>query len=135
MADQPSIQDPNYVPAMIGHSGTADTAETVRMVVGADGGMSITSLNGSVLTTAVTVGTAGGGSALPATALTNRKAWIGYNSGTVSIFLGGTGVGQDSTGGLPVGTGEYTPSFDLGVAVMYGRTASVNGTMTVLEVV
>ena len=135
MADQASIQDPNYVPALVAHSGTSDTAETVRVVAGADGGLAITGMNGSVFVTTVIVGTAGGGTALPATALANRKAWIGYNSGTVSIFLGGTGVGQDSTTGIPIGTGEYTPSFDLGVAVMYGRTNAVNGTMTVLEVV
>lgn len=133
MAKQPSIQDPNLVTALIAHTGTADSADTQRVVAGADGGLYITGLHGVVLTTAVGIAN-GTATAIPGTILTNRKSLIMYNSGTASIWLGGTGVTASNVGGLLVGTAEYSPAFDLGTAVVYGIAAAAGGTVTVLEV-
>jgi len=41
MSDQYAIQDPNRFPALLGHSGTAGTAETRRVVAGDDGSLKI----------------------------------------------------------------------------------------------
>lgn len=134
MADQPAIQDPNRFPALIAHSGTADTADTQRVVAGADGGIYITGLHGVALTTGVAVGTASGGTALPPTTLANRKSMIFYNSGTAKVWFGGTEVGTVDTAGMPLGTTEWSPAFDFGTAVMYARAGIAGGTVTVLEV-
>lgn len=134
MPNQTAIQDQNYFPALTGHTGTADTANTVRIVAGVDGGLSVTGLHGVPLVTAVTIPTSAGGTALPLSTLANRKSWIAYNSGTVTVWIGGTGVTASNTGGLPIGTGEFSPAIDLGTAVIYGIAASAGGTLTLLEV-
>jgi len=41
MAFQAAIQDQNRFPALIGHSGTAGTAETVRIVATSAGGLKV----------------------------------------------------------------------------------------------
>ena len=132
MAKQNAIQDENLFPALVAHSGTANTADTQRVVAGADGGLSITGLHGVVLTTAVNVAN-GTATAIPGTALTNRKSLIMYNAGTTSVWLGGTGVLASNVGGLLVGTAEYSPAFDLGTATIYGIAAAAGGTVTILE--
>jgi hypothetical protein len=96
------------------------------------GTFSLVPLAGSVLTTAVNIGTASGTAAIPTTTLSNRKAIIGYNVGTSTVYIGGTGV--TTTSGIPIGTGQYTPSFDLGTAVLYGIAGAPGGTIIALEV-
>lgn len=96
------------------------------------GTVDIKPLNGAVLTTAVGVAN-GTATAIPTTTLTNRKTLICYNAGTVSVWLGGTSVTASNVGGIPVGTAEYSPSFDIGTAVLYGISASAGGTITIFE--
>jgi len=133
MADQPARQDPNQFPALVGHTGTAGTAETVRGVFGADGGFYLTGLHGVVLTTAIAVAN-GTATVLPGTLLANRKSFICFNAGTTKCWLGGTGVTASDTGGIPVGTQEYSPSIDMGTAIIYGIAAAAGGTITVFEI-
>ena len=90
-------------------------------------------LGGVVLTTAVTLGTAAGGSALPASALSGRKSMICYNVGTLTCYIGGTGV--STTAGIPIGTAEYSPAIDLGTTILYGiSSATAGATLVVMEV-
>jgi len=132
MAKQHAIYDQNKVSGLIAHTGTADTAETQRIVAGVDGGLLITGLHGVVLTTAVAVAN-GTATALPATILSNRKSMVAYNNGTISIYLGGTGV-TGAGNGIPVGTGDFSPAIDLGTSIIYGYGTSAGGTMIVMEV-
>jgi len=132
MAKQHAIYDQNKVSGLIAHTGTTDTAETQRIVAGVDGGLLITGLHGVVLTTAVAVAN-GTATALPATILSNRKSMVAYNNGTISIYLGGTGV-TGAGNGIPVGTGDFSPAIDLGTAIIYGYGTSAGGTMIVMEV-
>lgn len=133
MADQYAIQDQNQFPALIAHTGTANTAETIRGVFGADGGFLLTGLHGVVLTTTVSVAN-GTATALPGTTLTNRKTFTCFNSGTAKCWLGGTGVTASDVGGIPVGTQEYSPAVDMGTAIIYGIAGTAGGTLTVFEV-
>lgn len=88
-------------------------------------------LVGSVLTTAQAVGTSAG-TALPASSLTNRKTFIGYNIGTTTLYIGGSAV--TTTTGIPISVGQYTPAIDLGAAVLYAIAGTSGGTMLTLEV-
>lgn len=163
MANQNATQDDNLFPAMIAHAGTAGTAETVKVVANAAGAITVDiggtepfelvagtvtrvstigtleagtiatnllPLGGLVLTTATGVGTTAG--SIPATALANRKAIICYNNGTSPIYLGGSGV--TTVNGLPLGTADYSPSFDLGTTVLFGIASTAGGTVISLEV-
>lgn len=178
MADQYSIQDQNQFPALLGHSGTANNAETRRIVVTDAGAVSVDLVSGDTInigtinvgSVAITSGTItsvsnlakgtitrleGGtvstsqiplsgvpkatslavgttATAIPTTPLASRKSVIMYNSGTAVIYLGGTAVTTSS--GLPVGTADYSPSIDLGTAVIYGRCSTAGGTIRILEV-
>ena len=87
-------------------------------------------LVGVVLTTAVTIGTVG--TLIPASALANRKSLLGYNTGTATVYLGGTGVTAST--GIPAGTGAFTPAIDLGTATLSGIGSTVGGTIVVMEV-
>ena len=91
-------------------------------------------LGGVVLSTSVAIGTTA--TAIPASALASRKSLIGYNSGTATVYLGGTGVtsGTATTMGIPVGTGAWMPGIDLGTTILYGIGATVGGTINVMEV-
>lgn len=93
------------------------------------GTFSLNPLAGSVLTTLVAMGTAGT-AAIPTTALSGRKALIAYNSGTTTVYIGGSGVSTAS--GIPIPINSYTPSFDLGTGVLYGIGGG--GTLTALEI-
>ena len=95
------------------------------------GSIDILPLSGLVLTTAVTIGTVGT-AAIPSTVLTNRKALIGFNTGTVTVYLGGTGV--TTTSGIPIGTNAFTPSIDLGTGILYGIAGTTGGTIIAMEI-
>lgn len=148
MADQYAIQDQNQFPALLGHSGTSNAAETRRIVVSDTGAVSIQGtvgvsalsggtvdvdllpLGGVVLTTSLAVGTTA--TAIPTAVLSSRKSCIVYNDGTATIYLGGSAVTTSS--GLPVGTADYSPSFDLGTTILYGICSTAGGTARILEV-
>lgn len=87
-------------------------------------------LGGVVLAGTVGVGTTA--TAIPTTPLASRKSLIVYNVGSTSVYIGGSGV--TTLTGLPVGTADYSPSFDLGTTILYGITGTVGGTVNVLEV-
>ena len=145
-----AAQDANRFPALIGHSGTAGTAEIRRVVVTDAGAISVDivsgesinigtveigtvdvrPLSGVVLSTTVGIGTTA--TTIPGTALTSRKSCILYNNGTTSVYLGGTGV--TTTTGLLVGTADYSPSLDLGTTILYGIAGTVGGTVNILEI-
>jgi len=133
MADQHASQDGNQFPAMLGHSGTAGTAETRKVVVDDDGSFGIASLHGVVKARAVAIGTVP--TLIPGTAspLANRKAFIFYNSGTATVYIGGSTVAA-GTSGFPVGTADYSPPIDLGQAALYGICSTAGGTISLLEV-
>jgi hypothetical protein len=54
MANQYSIQDQNRFPALLVHSGTANTAETIRVVGQTDGAINVYSSGGTLPTGAST---------------------------------------------------------------------------------
>ena len=92
--------------------------------------MIIESLNGVITTSN---GTANGTAVLlPATKAVGRSTWIAYNNGTATVYLGGSGV--TATTGIPVGTLSYSPSFNIGNALIYGITAAGNGTLSIMEI-
>lgn len=159
MADQYAIQDQNQFPALLGHSGTSNAAETRRIVVTEAGAISVDLVTGDTINigtvnvgsvaitggtidtnllplsgvpkvTSLAVGTTA--TAIPTTPLTGRKSCIMYNSGTATIYLGGTEV--TASIGLPVGTADYSPSMDLGTTVIYGICSTAGGTIRVLEI-
>lgn len=161
MADQYAIQDQNQFPALLGHSGTSNTAETRRIVVTDAGAINVSGdtigtitsisnlakgtitrveggtintnllpLSGVPKATSLAVGTTA--TAIPTTPLASRKSCIMYNSGTATIYLGGTEV--TTSIGLPVGTADYSPSMDLGTTVIYGICSTAGGTVRILEI-
>jgi hypothetical protein len=86
-------------------------------------------LNGTITTTQVI--TSSTATLLPATRAVNRQTWIAYNDGSAPLYLGGSGVTTST--GIPVGTGAYSPSIDLGNAQIYGITTGA-GTVRVMEI-
>ena len=135
--------DGNSVPTItgvVGTLGTSDasgTAKALPVGVNPSSGAAyvdnIGALCGVVLATAVTVAN-GTATAIPGTTLTNRKTFTCFNSGTTKCWLGGTGVTASDVGGIPVGTQEYSPSVDMGTAIIYGISGTSGGTLTVFEV-
>lgn len=85
---------------------------------------------GTPLASAVTVGTSA--AALPASALTNRKALYVHNAGSFAIYLGGSGV--TSSTGIPLEPGEGR-GFDLAAGcVLYAISVAAGQDVRVLEV-
>lgn len=143
-----AAQDANLFPTQTvvgGTAGTADTGGTSAIIrlsgnaaTGAQyveplGGTiqaTLLPLAGLVLSTQTTVGTSA--TAIPSSPLTSRKSLILYNTGTQTVYLGGSTV--TAAAGLPVGTGDYSPSIDLGTTILYGIAGTAGGTINVLEV-
>lgn len=108
------------------------TAGTITSVTNLAGGsVNVLPLPGSILTTAITIGTAGT-AGIPASVLTNRKSFVGYNIGVQTVYIGGTGV--TTTSGIPIPPNSYTPALDLGTGILYGVAAAAGGTIIALEV-
>jgi hypothetical protein len=84
---------------------------------------------GTVLTTSVSVGTTA--TVLPAASLANRKTLVVHNSGSATIFLGGSGV--TTANGMPILKGSSF-SADIGSALIYGIVASGTQTAIVMEI-
>jgi len=101
MANQNAIQDDNQFPALIGHSGTAGTAETRRIVVSSSGG----------ITADVTA---------PGDLITSNYDYIlrGTPSGTTEVYTFKTGGSSGSVVGTV--TINYTGS---GYSNIYDVTA------------
>lgn len=92
--------------------------------------ISINGLQGSALATAVTVTTSA--TALPTTALTNRRSLVVYNNSSVTVFIGGSSV--TTSNGMPIAAGTYSPAIDASPGlVIYGIVASSTADMRVLE--
>lgn len=87
-------------------------------------------LDGSITNGTVAVGTSA--TLLPATKAPGRKTWLAYNDGTATVYLGGASV--TATTGIPMGTSAFSPSIDLGNALVYGITAGGNGTVRIMEI-
>lgn len=85
--------------------------------------------NGSYKTTTVSVG--GTAVALPSTPLKNRTHIQVQSVGTVSVFLGGSGV--TTATGITVGTGAVSTLYPAGNATLYAISAA-GGTVNVLEI-
>lgn len=86
-------------------------------------------LNGSITNTQVVISSTA--TLLPATVANGRQTWIAYNDGSAPMYLGGAAVTTST--GIPVGTGSYSPSIDLGGAKIYGITTG-SGTIRVMEI-
>lgn len=59
MTKQWSIQDQNQFPALIAHSGTADTADTIRVVADASGNLGVNIVSGEIIASMGTVDVVG----------------------------------------------------------------------------
>lgn len=94
--------------------------------------ISINSLNGSILTTQIQLGSTV--TPLPAIALPNRRAIQLYNNGSNTIYFGGSNV--TTSNGIPVTSGAYSDILDIGVNMfVYGISQSgQNNDIRVLEV-
>lgn len=142
MADQQAAQDGNQVDALIAHSGTAGTAETVRVVAtnGAlhtgiydSGGTQIDAFGAIPVTTyvntAVALATASTAYLLPGTEQADRKSVVLYNKSNVDVYIGGSAV-TTSTGVL-LSSGDMI-AIDAASGV-YGVSGTTTGTINVLE--
>ena len=92
-------------------------------------GVEINYVSTSFKAVAVSVGTTA--AALPATALTNRRALIVFNNGTITVYLGESGV--TAAGGFPLLPGQSLV-LETGTTAIYGITASGTVEVRVLEV-
>lgn len=124
------VEDLSSDPGTVTISGTVPVSVTGTPSVSGTVDANILPLGGLVLAGTIGVGTAI--AAIPTSTLSGRKALILYNDGTARVFLGGSAV--TSTTGLPVASGDYSPSFDLGTTILYGVTSAGVGTVRVLEV-
>lgn len=86
MASQYAIQDPNRVPAVLGHSGTTEAAETRRWVVLDDGSGLVTVQGGTV--------------SLGGTAPITIGGSVVVSSGTISVDNGTVTTQPDNTAKL-----------------------------------
>jgi hypothetical protein len=151
MANQNAKQDDNQFPAMIGHSGTAGTAETRRQVVNdygasrvsvfdsagsqinsfGQGTVGIYTLGGVNACGSVALGTTNAFSAVPGTALANRITIILNNRSGDDMYwtLGTAGTAQGTSSGMlfPNG-GQLSLDLDnsLDVYVRHAGTSSLN---------
>jgi hypothetical protein len=87
-------------------------------------------LPGVVLASGIAIGTTA--TAMPASPLASRKSVTAYNAGSLTVYVGGSGV--TTATGIPVGTGAFTPALDLGTGLFYGICAAASGSMNVMEV-
>lgn len=83
----------------------------------------------AALSTAVTVTTTA--TALPASALSGRRALWVYNNGAAPIFLGPAGV--TTANGLPLQAGQSIV-LEVGVLAIYGRVATGTVEARIMEV-
>ena len=93
--------------------------------------VSINGLIGEAVSTAVTV--TASLTALPSTALSNRRSLVCYNnSSSTTIFIGGANVTAAS--GIPVPAGTYSPSMDASARlIIYAVTSTGSADVRVLE--
>lgn len=84
--------------------------------------VSLNPLRGSVLTTAMTVGTSV--TALPASSLANRRGILVYNNdSSTTLYIGGSAVTTST--GMPIPPLSYSPALDLGPnMIVYGIAGS-----------
>lgn len=83
----------------------------------------------TVLSAAVSVTTSA--TALPTSALSNRRVlWI-YNNGAVAIYLGASGV--TTSAGFPLLPGQSV-SLEIGALPIYGRVASGTAEARIMEI-
>jgi len=83
----------------------------------------------TVLATAVSVTTTA--TALPASALSGRRALWVYNNGSATVYLGSAAV--TTAAGFPLGAGQSV-SLEIGSLALYGRAASGTIEVRVLEI-
>ena len=121
-----AIQDKNQFPALIGHSGTAGTAETRRVVV---------TSAGAVTTDSVEVTAFNGGSVAIGSASAVEITFTGTTQGVCimadydnagTIYLGGSGVtntGANAFAQLLAGD-SISLDFNDGASPIYGRASA-----------
>lgn len=125
MAKQEAIQDRNKVPALIAHSGTADTADTIRLTASADGYLNVNS-NASL-----TVGTIERINTIGTLELGTTTASLALNSGTITTIAAGTQNTLGTVGVLNNGTLAQVTS----VSNLVSGTLLNSGTTTGVGVV
>lgn len=95
--------------------------------------ISINALAGSFHATTLNVGTTA--TALPTTAIANRRSIIVYNNSANTIYLGDSNVSTTGTGqGLPIPTNSYSPSFQAGSNMTLYGIAGSTSSVTILEI-
>lgn len=95
--------------------------------------MSINALQGTFHATTLNVGTSP--TALPATALANRRSFLIYNNSSNPVYLGDIDVATAGTGqGLTIAATSFSPSFQAGSQMTIYGIASSPSSVTVLEI-
>ena len=93
--------------------------------------ISINALNGTFLTTAVSVGTSA--TALPTSPFANRRSLIVFNNSANTIYIGNSDV--TTTSGLPVLKDSYSPEFNAGSGMnLYGIASTGTNNVRVIEI-
>src|SRR3990167_3220205 len=117
MADQNSRQDENKFAALIAHTGTAGTSETIRLVADANGNLTV---SGTVV--------AGGSNVNVVTGTQQTLGTVGVlNAGSVVVTVGTTNV---TTGSIVQTAGTVTTGSLTNLATL-GTIQNVNaGTIT-----
>ena len=113
---------------IIGLVGLDTSANTIK-IDPANNTVTFGGYDGSILTTAVTVGTAA--VALPASTLISRKTLFIQNNSNTTIYLGGSGV--TTADGILVKKGDSF-SIDIGSATLYAIAGSAGNEVRVMEI-
>lgn len=90
MADQQARQDWNDVPALIAHTGTAGTAETVRVTADASGNLGVNIVTGEIVASLGTVKLVESGTIKEVTGVSNLVTGTLATLGTVGVLNDGT---------------------------------------------
>jgi hypothetical protein len=129
MADQQAQQDRNQFPALIAHSGTAGTAETVRVVASSEGALRV------VTNETEATGFEGGTVYIGTTAVeltftgTTQAILITSDSGnTAPIYIGGSVVASDGSAAITRLDGGDSLSIDIndGAAPLYAVSSAAS---------
>lgn len=132
MANQYAIIDQNNFPALIAHTGTAGTAETVRLVANSSGQLSTTASVSAPGTQTV------GGAAASAAAAADKPVWVGGtdSGGTIYGLRVDSGGVLQTSASLALNTGTLT-TIAAGTQNTLGTVGVVNnlvkGTITSVE--
>ena len=129
MANNYTAKDAGGNTISIASADTGSGVHATKLVPVDASGAAIFYAGTAVLGSVVSVGTTA--TALPASALANRRALIIRNNGSATVYLGAAGVTTAS--GFPLDPGQSL-ALEIGTLAIYGRVASGTVEVRVLEV-